>query len=195
MYPNIPTLPKPVRDMIAEVVAAMEAEILTDLQQIDPKFEQIHYLCAPEEEVIETLKEMSLTQKHQKKKYPLVVMLEDITIQTGRTNYYGTTSVEILLCTPTQKEYKSAQREAATFIPILRPMAAAFKKHLRLSPYFAWEGPQFPAIETDRKRLGRNGLWRREGNLFEDYIDAIHFENLELTLRSAQQAATRFRNF
>src|SRR4051794_19976243 len=117
-----PTLQKPVREMFKEAVQATEAVLLSKLQLVDPDIEHINFICGPPDEVIETLQEMSTTQKHQLKKYPLVALLEDIGIQIGRkTGYFGTTTVNFIIATQTEALYKSDERETKSFIPILRP--------------------------------------------------------------------------
>ncbi len=78
-----PYLPKPVREMLAEAVAATEAKVLSQLKAADPLIMQLHCLIAPPDEVIETLQEMTTTQGQQQLKYPLIAFFEDFRFHVG----------------------------------------------------------------------------------------------------------------
>lgn len=190
-----PELPIAVPDMFFEVVANTETAILPTLRVYDTKIQQLHGLCCPPDEMIETLLEMNNPQSQQFKKYPLIGLFEDITVREGRADaYYGTTTWNLIIATQTEATYKSQERTQKTFRPILRPILKEFKRQLKLSPYFANDKPLFPADIAERKRWGRDGLYGKDGNLFADRIDAIEIMNLELTLRWTP-ATTPFKNF
>lgn len=190
-----PTLPTTIPKMIEAVVLATEAVILPYLKTINPKIQQLHFMCAPADEVIEVLGDMNKVQSQQYLKYPAVVLFEDITVAEGRSDaYYGTSSLNLMICTQTQASYKSAERETKSFEPILRPILKEFKKQMHLSPYFANQRPDWQCDITERKRWGREKLIGTEGKTMGDHIDAITIDNLQLTLRYAPATPQFFTN-
>lgn len=191
---NPPELPKPVRDMIGEVVLATQTAILATLQAANPRIERILFLCAPDDEIIETLDAMGQTQAGQYQKAVMIMLFEDITVSQGDGSGYFSTNLNLLIATLTQPTYKSSQRETASFEPVLRPIKREFFKQLYQSPYFAVEGQEFPCDTTDRKRWGRQKLIGSDGKRMGDHIDAIEIANLELKLWPAP-VAVPFRSF
>lgn len=196
-YPhyNPPELPTTVPKMIEAVVLATEAVILPYLQTVDSKIQQLHFMCAPSDEVIEVLGNMNTIQSQMYLKYPAIILFEDITVAEGRADAnYGTTTLNLMICTQTRPQYRSADRETKSFAPLLRPILKEFKKQMHLSDYFANQRPDWPCDITERKRWGREKLIGEEGKTMGDHIDAITIDNLELTLRAAP-VAVPFRNF
>ncbi len=100
-----------------------------------------------------------------------------------------------IVATETVATYKSWEREEKSFVPILRPAYNELVNQLRLLPYVAQEQSLFNHTMWERKRWGRDGLYNQAGNLFADRIDAIEFQDLEITLRADGGASQNISNF
>jgi len=107
-------------------------------------------------------------------KFPLIALYTDFPIYHRRHGDYHGTSLEIAIVHYTEPNYQARDREMKSFIPILHPIYALFMEGIEESSMFI--GPQYAHKVTDRYFWGKKPL----GNEYNDYVDAVHIEDLEL---------------
>ena len=101
----------------------------------------------------------------------------------------------MLIATITDPKYKADEREAINFQPTLLPLYYQLLDQIRECGHFYINYDRsIPHEFTKRMFWGRNGLfgnttWGKQGgytnvgNIFNDYIDAIEIDNLQLTIK------------
>jgi len=70
--------PDAVVDIFADIVARMNDELLASFQAIDSKIQAVNYQHGHPIEIVETLKQYDKSTSKRYKKYPLVLLVEDI---------------------------------------------------------------------------------------------------------------------
>lgn len=160
-------------DIIGDVVESMRLDNETP-----------YYLYGHPTEVVNTLAEWTKAPMMKDKKFPIVILFQDFEEDKGRNMAHNSSvSLNLVICTSTKREYKSADRYENTFKPVLYPLYDLFMQKLATSGYFfdIVEG-YVPHVKVDRVFWGKDGLYGNTGNMFNDFIDAIEIKNLELTI-------------
>lgn len=142
-------------------------------------FKMLNYEYGSLKEIQETLNQK---KNNVSTRWPLVWLVEDIPQDRANQNgFYADVSLNLIIATPTKKDWKSYQRDAETFDPVLRPIYWALLKSV--SRTTAFRSPdEFRGINhtmTERKYWGRDD---HASNLFSTFIDAIEITNLELKI-------------
>lgn len=155
--------------------------LLAYLAATDSSISQLHYMHGPVQELYETLAQMQEGQTTPAKRWPLVWLVEDIT-QTRNTpdGFYASLRLRVVIAFPTKATYKSAEREAAVFVPILRPVYWNLLN--AISRTGAFNRPlveQIPHKMTERKRWGND---EKTADALTQFVDAIDIEDLELNV-------------
>jgi len=136
-------------------------------------------------DVINKLKQKDTHSSLKFKKYPLIALFQDFTENMGynQTMRSSAEGLNIVICTNTRAELNAEERYNLNFRTILYPLYDLLIKHLVLSHEFLNTDPGLiPHQKIDRLYWGRSGLYGNEGNIFNDYIDAIEIQNLQLDL-------------
>jgi hypothetical protein len=106
-------------------------------------------------------------------KFPFVALFQDFPEKADDT---GTTAtLHLIIANKTRQTYKAAERYEHNFIPILYPIWEALYNRVKVSRYVEYVNPEY--TKTDRVFWGREGLYGNEGNIFNDFIDAIEIQN------------------
>jgi hypothetical protein len=165
-------------EIMGEIVANVQNEILALLQSVDPNIVVIHYEHGHYVEIQETLAQFEDSQNHYNKKYPLVALFEDI---VGKETKNGTElRFSMIICYSTKSEYKSKERYQEVINPILKPIYEAIKRHMLESEYFyGYHISHEPII---RPYAGNKGKYGNTASIFSDYLDAIEMRNIKLIL-------------
>lgn len=170
--------------MFGNLVAAAQTNILDDLQVVDPNITGIRYDYGHWVELTERLRQINDNPKQSVKKQsnnPMVLLVEDFPISVGNTGYFGTGTFTILILKNTEAGLTSSERETRNFIPFLNPIYDELMNQILHSSYFVASYPISHTI-TDRKFLGRVGLYGNQGNIMNDYMDAKEISNLRLII-------------
>ena len=96
-------------------------------------------------------------------------------------------SVRVLIVNQTKREFSSIKRYDENFKPILYPLYELLLEAIAEIGYFNYTSPdQIPVKKWDRMFWGREGLYGSEGNVFNDYLDAIDikFKSLEVNAKA-----------
>lgn len=173
---HIPTVIK------EKVVAMASAELLTQLQAIDPLIEGINFMYGHYNDIRERLTTMNKTDVNATKRYPLVALFEDYRIRKRQVGTSGITNLKIIILYPTKKDITREQREAATFQPILYPIYYSILKWLKLSGVFMiYDETKIIHDLIPRPHWGDPGLYQNNAYLLNDVLDGLELSNLELT--------------
>jgi hypothetical protein len=167
-------------DEIETVVKAVDAVLFATLQK------HIIYLYGHPLEIVNRLQKLTNSPQSKDKKYPLVALFTDFRVnREQRFDMYGTTSLNIIIATLTQPDYYSEDRMAKNFKPILYPIYVELLNQLAKSKAFFWYNPdEIAHTEIDRLYWGKEGLYGKTGNIFNDFIDAIEIQNLSILINN-----------
>lgn len=173
-------------DIIGEVVQAVQVSILATIQANEAaalgttNIQAINYQFGPFEELIETLAQYDTDINLRNQKYPLIYLVTDFKEQRGQqAGVYANTRLNIAICHQTQPAYKSAERKANVFEPVLYPIYYAFMEQLTKNSLTMAGSPDLLQHDkTDRYYWGTKELGTSRSKL-ADYVDAIEIENLQ----------------
>lgn len=135
-------------------------------------------------EIIESLKTLSTIATGDEAKYPLVCLIQDFPEKTKNPEHYAEITLNIVICTLTEKELKAPERYLKTFNQILIPIYNQLLKEIAKSFYFIeCNEREIQREKYDRLYWGREPIFDQRPNVFNDYIDAIEIKNLILNLK------------
>lgn len=140
-------------------------------------------------EIINILAKKDTNDVHKFNKYPLIALFQDFTETMGANQAIPSAvqDLNIVIAMNTLPDYTAENRYDNTFRTVLYPLYDLLIKHIVKSKWFLNVDPGLvPHNKTDRLYWGRTGLYGNEGNIFNDYIDAIEIESLSLELRLKQ---------
>jgi len=113
-------------------------------------------------------------------KFPLVVLLTDITITKNIPGLYGTADLRLLVMNITQPEYFSEKRTEVNFKAVLHPIKNELIKQIELHKQFTFP-TEISYSETDAYFYGSS---INNKNVFGDYIDCIEISNLSVNIKN-----------
>ena len=142
------------------------------------------YQFGPPSEILDNLRSMTQDPKQVERKYPLIALFADYPERQGiKPGIESDVSLHLIIATLTDKDYTSDQRIAINIKPILEPLYDALMSAIDQSGYYHTRSVEtIPRTKTVRFSWGRNGLYDRTGNVFEEMIDCSEIENLELSV-------------
>lgn len=178
--------PKPIVEMIQDVVTATSTAILATLQDVVPTIETINYMYGHPVEVMNILANMEKSIEYRAKKFPAIILFQDFTESMGNAGpHYTRATLNIVLAHATRPEIIASERYTTSFKPILYPLYEAFIKQLALYNGFEVKYRDVRNVEhqkIDRLFWGKNGT--NTGNQGVDYLDAIEIQNLIITIKN-----------
>lgn len=175
-------IPIYIQDVMTNVVNKVSEKLLPSLQQVDENITAVHFQYGTYYEIIETLEQLSSTSAFDK--YPLVCLFldveEEMNSQIGM--YSNIPRLRIAICTGTDANYKSYQRDEKTFKPILTPIYVELLNQMRNIGAFQYPNNGFEHTQRRNYFWGREGVYGKEATKFNDRLDAIEltFKNLKL---------------
>lgn len=168
-------------DVIKEVVDAVVADSSKPAINADAPY----YLHGHPLDIVKVLQEKTTSDTLKFKKWPLIALFQDFTETIGNNQrFQSSTSLNVIIAVDTSPDYDSGQRYDNTFRTILYPVYDLFIEKLIASGWFYISSGLVPHDKIDRLYWGRKGLYGNKGNIFNDYIDAIEIQNLQLSLRN-----------
>lgn len=187
--------PRPIPVIMEDIVQAVSAAILSDLQAAELAITQLSYPTVTESsivainyqyghlfEIIETMKQYEQDPELRYEKYPLIVLFLDIPEQYGASGGYpGECRLHMALCYGTGTTLKASERYAQVMKPILLPLYEELIRQIGSCAEFVTMGPLEHTI-IEHPYWGRGGLGDHEGNVFADAVDAIEITDLQLTI-------------
>lgn len=163
---------------IVEEMAAVVAKVATKLAT------PVYYMYGHPLEIVGRLQEKANSTTMKATAFPLVCLFTDIPEDNGdNVGFYAKDRLNIVICTSTTQTYTSEERTANTFKPILYPIKVELLKQITAYPNFTVNG-ELKFRSWDRYFWGRQGLYGSVANPFNDYIDAIEIQNLQITIKN-----------
>lgn len=144
------------------------------------------YMYSHPVEMAETLTELSKSPATNGLRYPLIAVLTDVIVNRDKQEYYGRTSLRVLIATESNKNYRADEREELSFKPVLLPLYYQFLEQIRKCGHFVINYDEgIPHEYTKRLYWGHNGLFGQSTDIdFKDYVDCIEITNLQLTIKN-----------
>ncbi|MHB9057113.1 MAG: hypothetical protein ACYC2P_13365 [Paludibacteraceae bacterium] len=168
-------------DEIGLAVAQVSANLLAQLQAFDATITGVHYQYGHPIEIIETLKQMDEAKAYKFSRYPFVGLFQDFPEDVGEVGFNGEVTLHMIIARFTTPTYKAAQRYEFNFKPVLYPIYFELLKQLNFSKAFqSYTESTIQHTKIDRLYWGREGLYKNEGNIFNDFLDCIEIRNLKL---------------
>lgn len=120
------------------------------------------------------------------KKFPLIALIQDFEEKRGEDpDIAAKVRLNIIIACATFPHYTAPQRYTHSFRDTLYPLYEEFLNQVHLSRRFRTGDPStIEHDKFDRLYWGKTGLWTSQGNVFQDYIDAIELQNFQLTLKT-----------
>jgi len=178
--------PKPIVEMIQDVVTATSAVVLPTLTAEDANITFLNYMYGHPVEVMNVLAEMERSEEYRAKKFPCIILFQDFTESMGTVGpHYTRATLNIAIAHATRPDIIASERYTSSFKPILYPIYEAFIKQIALYNRFEVRYRDVRNVEhqkIDRLFWGKNGT--NTGNQGIDYLDAIEIQNLTITIKN-----------
>lgn len=131
-------------------------------------------------EIVNTIQQYTQHDSLKFEAFPRVCLFHDfkelVTFETQ-------VSLNLVIVTDTAREYSATERYTYSFDPILTPLYDMFISILADNGNVGTtEGNYFKHTKIDRLFWGKSGLYGNTAVMFNDYLDAIEIENLELII-------------
>lgn len=172
-------------EKMREIVSLTETAVMPALIQADPQIQGLNYDYGSTLSVINRLVSMDAVTEYQFKKYPLIAIVDRLTIDKGKEiAYAGTWKARIIIANQTSADGSDKDRFDRNINPILMVVYNELLQQIAKSKYFS-------AIPVSRlqHRLevlpfwGKEGLYGNLSHIANDYLDCIQITNLELKVR------------
>jgi hypothetical protein len=171
-------------DIIGEVVAAVDAVLYATLNK------HILYEYGRSIQILQKLQSLNdgITSTTKGSKYPLFALFQDFPEDSaGGSGYYCTVRFpKISIATLTNSTDPPPIRYTQTFKPILYPIYEEFLRQLVRHKNIVGNDPAaISHIKWDRPGTQPEG--DKMGSNFNDYVDAIEIQNLQLTFKQIKK--------
>ena len=147
--------------------------------------QQIRYSKSSFDELVETLSQADKSGEERYNKYPLIHLVQDMTIERGNDiGIFGTANINIIFIHQSMQTYKIDDRDAMVFKPVLWPMYYMFMEQLKLS---FWVGDSWDITGEFKHRVIKKAFWgsrhlQGSQNVLNDFVDALEIQNLQLKI-------------
>ena len=164
---------------IVEEMEAIVAKVNTALTEANFGTMPVYYMYGHPKEIAIRLQELSNSPTEGQKKFPLIILFTDITIEKNIIGFYGSARLRMLVANFTQPEYISEQRTELNFKPILHPIKDELINQIDRHSQFTYED-ELKYSETDMYFYGSQ---INDKNIFNDYIDAIELKDIRINIK------------
>lgn len=139
-----------------------------------------YYMHGHPIEIVANLKELNQSPAYSLRKYPLIALFQDFDETVTKVGVE--VSLNIIIANITKPTYKAKDRYIHNFEPVLYPLLTKLEKAITRSNVVEFMDDDY--TKTDRLYWGRQGLYGNDGNIFDDHIDAIEINNLNLRFKN-----------
>jgi len=108
------------------------------------------------------------------KRFPAIFLFQDFAEERQKDLSYLIPSCTVIIAASTKPHYSEAERYTKNFVPTLYPLYDLLIEAIKTSNVLEWYPEEVRKI--DRVYWGKSGLYGNDGNIFNDYIDAIEIE-------------------
>ena len=168
-------------DVMREVVGRVSAKLTPSLIALDSNITGVHYDHGHPLEIINTLADKDKSNTFTFRKYPLVALFQDFPESKGEIGFDSEVTLHMIIARSTVNTYKAQERYEKNFKPFLYPIYQELLNQIWLSkPFNVKSAGQIQHTKIDRLYWGKEGLYKNEGNVFNDFIDCIEIKDLKL---------------
>ncbi len=178
-----------IRKEMEAIVAEVDAALYSD-GSTKAAFPHVNFLAGHPIEIVEKIKRKlenpDVTVKEGR--FPAVLLFLDIRKTKGKDpGYQARISFNMAIIRDTKPEYTSEQRDQYNFEPYLIPIYEELLNQIKLSTAFTiTKMDQIDHEMYERYFWGKTGLYGNTGNEYDDFIDAIELQNIELLVNYKQ---------
>ena len=173
----IPTSsPVNIVDIIGEIVSNVRTEYDTVAG------EKPYYMHGNLLEMINTLKEYSNSDTLKLKKFPVIMLIEDIDSKGASGVFEFKSKLNLIIATYTSQDYKAANRYDNKFDTILTPLYDLFIAHAIKSNKLHSSKGVISHDPINRLYWGKKDVNGNSENKGDDFIDAIEIRNFEANI-------------
>lgn len=165
---------------IVEEMASVVAKVNTALTAANFGTTPVYYMYGHPMEINNRLQKLTDSPTEGSKKFPLIILFTDITIDKSVVGFYGSVSLRMLIANFTLPEYISEQRTEINFKPILHPIKKELINQIDRHDRFTYED-ELIYKETDMYYYGSE---INKANIFNDRIDAIELRDIKLNIKN-----------
>lgn len=165
---------------IVEEIAAVVAKVNQGLYLEGFQYLPVYYKYGHPKEIAKRLQELTNSPTEAHKKFPLIILFTDITIEKDTPGFYGSARLRMLVANITQPQLISEERTEQNFKPVLHPIKDELIKQIGLHGQFTYE-EELTYDETDMYFYGSQ---INDKNIFNDYIDAIELKNIRINIKN-----------
>lgn len=140
----------------------------------------VYYMYGHPKEIAIRLQEITNSPTEAHKKFPLVILFTDITIEKDTPGFYGSARLRMLVCNYTEAHYTSEQRTELNYKPVIHPIKDELLKQLSLHNQFTYED-ELRYQETDMYFYGSS---INDKNVFPDRIDATELRDIRINIKN-----------
>lgn len=186
-----------IQQQMKYLVSNVQTKLLGTLQAYNPKICQINYQYGRLTEILNTLQTWTSDPAKMYKRYPLIALLEDFPVFNG-TGYWDTARLNIIIAYQTDRNYKSADRQVHSFLPVINLLYNELMDQIYKCGYFVVYNPFKDMIHEriDHPNWSPQGLYTtmglRTNNAQDDWIDATEIKNLTLKIETNYCLQTNF---
>lgn len=185
---------KNIVDIMADIVADATTNVLPTIQAnnlvaqaaigspVAQDISSIRYMYGHPVELVDTLKELTNSRTEKYSIWPVIMLFTDIAESHGITGGYPIEyTLNMVIATYTDPNYKADTRRVRNFVPILQPIYEQLLESIAASSELtAYPARAIIHTKTDRYYWGKTGLNGNTGNQYNDCIDAIEINNLRI---------------
>jgi len=170
------------------IVEAVSLKLTPTLQMFDTNITGVHYQFGHPLEIINTLSQFENGKTTKFNKYPIVCFFLDSKKTKNNPLNAGMQRVHLAIVRESADANgndTANDRDIKNFIPVLTPIYLELLTQIKLRAdlFTGIFNEQSLSHEvTYRYYWGKSGLFGNEANIFNDRVDAIEIENLELTI-------------
>lgn len=160
------------------VVQATEDAILSDLQYNNENIQAIGYLYGTAKEINRELELMAKSSTDKFKRFPLIAIVEPITISQPKDGtWMYAHGFDLLICMSSDKDWSSVTRQNENVVPILLPIYEEFFKQLAKTRSIVCQNP--------KKDLAHSSTIHKGALFFSQWIDLIEIKGLEVKINQS----------
>jgi len=167
-----------IQDAIRETVAEVSTAMLTSLQAVDPNITAVHYIQGSGQEIDSILANKDRVSSQTYKKYPCVMLVEDVGYDVGR--FFTEANLRLAIAVHTQYDYSSEKRDTVTMRAILWPIYNALFAAIAQSKYFNVMNDGEMSHTVYERKLWSPQVGEKKENTLTSWVDALDITNLKL---------------
>lgn len=173
-------LPLSISTIFAELVSEVSTNLSDDTSVSVP---QVSFKCETWIELIKRLEAEDNSTTHRSTKYPLVALIRNFDEKYTSENQNMEVSLTIVIVTQSTPTKLSEDRDADSYVPVLRPIYAELMEVIKDSTYIDGYYNRYPShTKSESYQLGTETPQGNSKHLLPDCVDAIIIEDLKLSV-------------